>query len=260
MSAAAWESRNPNRKPAPRPNERAVPQQRATGEGIDLAGRVALVTSSSRGIARACALRLAEAGADVAVNYVISRFTAEDVAAEIQQLGRRAAVMKADVSEQDDVISIMEFIKEHFDGLDIMVSNAATGGFRHLFATDARHFEAAMNTNVRALLFLMQVAMPMLDRTEGRAKVIALSSHGPHRAQPMYGLIGSTKAALESLVRHFAMDVGGRGVNLNIVKAGLVQTESFKQLRQAWAGALGPQVILAQDPGSSLREGRGRRA
>jgi len=117
-----------------------------------------------------------------------------------------------------------------------------------------------MNTNVRALLFLMQVAMPMLDRTEGRAKVIALSSHGPHRAQPMYGLIGSTKAALESLVRHFAMDVGGRGVNLNIVKAGLVQTESFKQLRQAWAGALGPQVILAQDPGSSLREGRGRRA
>ena len=164
------------------------------------------------------------------------------------------------MSEQDDVISMMDFIKEHFDGLDIMVSNAATGGFRHLLATNARHFEAAMNTNVRALLFLMQVAMPMLERTEGRAKAIALSSHGPHRAQPMYGLIGSTKASLESLVRHFAMDVGGRGVNLNIVKAGLVQTESFKQLRQAWAGALGPQVILAQDPGSSLREGRGRRA
>ena len=56
------------------------------------------------------------------------------------------------------------------------------------------------------------------------------------------------------------MDVGGRGVNLNIVKAGLVQTESFKPLRQAWAGALGPQVILAQDPGSSPREGLGRRA
>ena len=57
---------------------------------------------------------------------------------------------------------MMDFIKEHFDGLDIMVSNAATGGFRHLLATNARHFAAAINTNVRALLFLMQVAMPML--------------------------------------------------------------------------------------------------
>lgn len=197
---------------------------------IDLTHRVALVTGSSRGIGRACALRLAEAGADVVVNYVSSRSAAQEVAEEIQALGRRAAVVKADVSEQDDVLALADFIKQTFGALDILVSNAASGGFRRLLDANARHFEATMNTNVRALLWLVQATMPMLERTEGRAKVIALSSQGAHRAQHLYGLVGASKAALESMVRHFALEIGARGVNLNIVEAGLVQTDSFRQM------------------------------
>ena len=197
---------------------------------IDLTGRVALVTGSSRGIGRACALRLAEAGADTIVNYVTSRSAAEEVAAEIQRLGRRTAVVKADVSEQEDILSMIDFVRETFGALDILISNAATGGFRPLLATTARHFEATMNTNVRALLFLVQAALPLLERGAGRAKVIALSSHGSHLALPLYGLIGSTKAALESLTRHLALEVGGRGVNLNVVQSGLVETDSTRQL------------------------------
>ena len=77
---------------------------------IDLTGRVALVTGGSRGIGRACALRLAEAGADVVVNFVASQQAAMDVAEEITGLGRKAFVVKADVSEQDDVQSLMDFI------------------------------------------------------------------------------------------------------------------------------------------------------
>lgn len=195
---------------------------------LDLSGRVGLVTGSSRGIGRACALRLAEAGADVVVNYVTSRSAAEEVAGEIQRMGRRAAVVKADVSEQDDVVSMIDFVKDTFGALDILVSNAATGGFRPLLATTARHFEAAMGTNVRSLVHLVQAAMPLLERTEGRAKVIALSSHGSHLAQPLYGLIGGTKAALESIIRHFALEIGDRGINLNVVRAGLVETDSFR--------------------------------
>src|SRR4029450_6310247 len=126
---------------------------------IDLSGKVALVTGSSRGIGRACAVRLAEAGADVIVNYVTSRSAAEEVAREISNLGRRTALVKADVSEQDDVVSLMDFVRDTFGRLDILVSNAATGGFRALLATNPRHFEAAMNTNVRALLYLVQAAM-----------------------------------------------------------------------------------------------------
>jgi len=81
---------------------------------IDLTGRVALVTGGSRGIGRACCLRLAEAGADVIINYVTSQAAANDVAAQIQMLGRRAATVKADVSEQDDVASMMAVIDEEF--------------------------------------------------------------------------------------------------------------------------------------------------
>lgn len=197
---------------------------------IDLTGRVALVTGSSRGIGRACALRLAEAGADTVVNYVTSRSAAEEVADQIQSLGRRTAVVKADVSEQEDVVSMIDFVRESFGALDILVSNAATGGFRPLLATTAQHFEAAMNTNVRALMFLVQAAMPLLKRSEGRAKVIGLSSLGSHLALPMYGLIGSTKAALESIVRHFALEIGDHGINLNVIQAGLVETDSFHQM------------------------------
>ena len=85
-----------------------------------------------------------------------------------------------------------------------------------------------MNTNTRALLFLMQAAPPLLRRKQGRAKVIALTSHGSQLALPMYGLIGSTKAALESLARHLALECGGDGINVNLVQAGLVDTDSTR--------------------------------
>ncbi len=212
---------------------------------IDLTGRVALVTGSSRGIGKACALRLAEAGADVIVNYVTSRSAAAEVAGEIQALGQRTVVVKADVSEQDDVFSMIDFIKDTFGTLDILVSNAATGGFRPLLTTTARQFEAAMNTNARALIFLVQAALPLLERSEGRAKVIGLSSHGSNMALPMYGLIGSTKAALESVIRHFALEIGSRGVNLNVIQAGLVETDSTRQIPNQ-------EEILAQRRAKSM--------
>lgn len=222
---------------------------------IDLTGRVALVTGSSRGIGRACAVRLAEAGADVIVTYLTARSAAQKVAEDIQALGRRTAAVKVDVSEPEDIVSMIDFVKDTFGALDIVVSNAATGGFRPLLATTARHFEAAMNTNVRALVFLVQAALPLLERGAGRAKVIALSSHGSHLALPLYGLIGSTKGALESLVRHFALEVGGRGVNLNVIQAGLVETDSTRQIPQheeifalrRTMSMVGERLLQAQD-------------
>lgn len=197
---------------------------------IDLTGRVALVTGGSRGIGRACCLRLAEAGADVIVNYVTSQAAANDVAREIQAMGRRAATVKADVSEQDDVASLMEFIDQQFGKLDILVSNAASGGFRPLMASTARNFEATMKTNVLALIYLVQSGLKLMQRASGRAKVIALSSHGSHMALPMYGMIGSSKAALESCVRHLALELGDRGLNVNVVKSGMVETDSTRKI------------------------------
>ena len=197
---------------------------------IDLSDKVALVTGSSRGIGRACAKRLAEAGADVVVNYLSSQNAAAEVAHEIQTLGRRVATVKADVSEPEDVEAMIKFVRERFGRLDILVSNAASGGFRPLMDATPRHFEATMGTNVLPLLSLVQQARTLLERSEGRSKVIAMSSHGSHRALPAYGLIGASKAALESLVRHLALEMGDRGVNVNSVLAGLVETDSTRGL------------------------------
>jgi enoyl-[acyl-carrier protein] reductase III len=197
---------------------------------IDLSDRVALVTGGSRGIGRACCLRLAEAGADVIVNYVTFQAAAHDVAEEIRAMGRRVAIVKADVSQEDDVASMMEFVDEQFGKLDILLSNAATGGFRPLMATTVRNFDAAMKTNVLALIYLVQSGLKLMQRATGRAKVIALSSHGSHMALPMYGIIGSSKAALESCVRHLALELGDQGINVNIVKSGMVETDSTRKI------------------------------
>ena len=202
---------------------------------IDLTGRVALVTGGSRGIGRACALRLAEAGADVVVNYVASQAAAMEVAQRIVAIGRRAFVVKADVAEEDDVRSMVDFVRDEAGQLDILVSNAATGGFRPLLDSTPRNFDAAMHTNAIALVLLVQAAMPLLERGPYRGKVVAMSSHGSHLALPMYGLIGGSKAALESIARHLAMEVGNRRVNVNVVKAGLVETDSTRRLPDAGA-------------------------
>jgi enoyl-[acyl-carrier protein] reductase III len=202
---------------------------------IDLTGRVALVTGSSRGIGRACALRLAEAGADVVVNYVSSKSVALEVADQISAMGRTAAAVRADISQRDDVEAMIEFIKLEFGMLDVVVSNAATGGFRPLLATTDRNFDAAMQINVRPVIYLVQAALPLLEQSEQRAKVIAISSHGATIALPMYGTIGSSKAALEALMRHFALELGDRGINFNVVRAGLVETDSTRRLPNAEA-------------------------
>jgi enoyl-[acyl-carrier protein] reductase III len=200
---------------------------------IDLNGKIALVTGGSRGIGRACALRLAEAGADIVINYVTNSSAAEEVAERIREMGRNAAIVKADVGERDDCESMMAFISQTFGSLDILVSNAASGGFRPMLAITQKNFEATMKTNVMALIHLVQSGYKLLRRSAGRAKVVAISSHGSHMAVPMYGAVGGSKAALESFIRHFALELGGEGINLNIVKAGLVETDSTRRIPYA---------------------------
>jgi enoyl-[acyl-carrier protein] reductase III len=197
---------------------------------IDLTEQVALVTGSSRGIGRMCALRLAQAGADVVINYVSSRAAAEEVAGRIVAMGRRAAIVKADISEPDDVAAMAEYVQSTFGGLDVLVSNAATGGFRPLLAMTSRQFHAAFSTNVEALLHLLRVFFPLFRHRARRAKVIALSSHGSHFALPMYGLVGMTKAALECLVRQAAMELGPHNVNVNALLSGLVDTDAVREI------------------------------
>ncbi len=213
---------------------------------IDLKGRVALVTGGSRGIGRACVLRLAEAGADLVINYITSESAAREVASEVKTLGRRALVIKADVSRREDTLAMVEFAGQRFGSLDILISNAASGGFRAMASATEANFAAAMNTNVAAFLWLVQAALPLLQKARANAKVIAISSRGAEVALPGYGLIGASKAALESMVRHAALEWGA-GINFNVVQAGLTATESALALATAWADGKRPDMLAPGD-------------
>ncbi|MDR1962782.1 MAG: SDR family oxidoreductase [Planctomycetaceae bacterium] len=226
---------------------------------IDLKGRVALVTGGSRGIGKAVAIQLAKAGADVVINYLTSQSAAMETAQTVLDWGRKAFVVKADISEQEDIKSMIAFIKEQTGRLDILVGNAASGGFRPLLGASDRNFEAAMKTNVLSLIHLVQAAYPLLKQGPQRGKIVAISSHGSHLALPWYGLVGASKSALESLVRHLTLEVGDF-INVNIVKAGLVETNSTRNLpgvEVMLAGRttktmVGNRVLLAEDVANAV--------
>jgi enoyl-[acyl-carrier protein] reductase III len=166
----------------------------------------------------------------VIVNFLNSAEGAKEVVNSIQSCGGQAIAVRADVSERDDVQAMMDVIDEHFGKLDIIVSNAAAGGFRPLTQATPASFDSIMRMNAAPLLWLTQAALPLFQSSEGISRVIAISSHGSIRGIANYGLIGTSKAALESLVRHLAFELGRSGVNVNAIMPGIVATDAIKTL------------------------------
>jgi enoyl-[acyl-carrier protein] reductase III len=196
----------------------------ALGPGT-LAGKVALVTGAARGIGRAVALKLAASGCDVVANYYNSHDEAEAVCAEIRALGRRAVAIKAAVGLPESVDELFAALRATFDRVDIVVSNAASGVLRPTMEMTLKHWRWCMETNALALNLLAQRAVPMMP---AGGRIIALSSLGALRAMPHYGFVGASKAALESLVRSLAQELGPRGIRVNAVSAGVVDTDALQ--------------------------------
>ena len=190
-----------------------------------LSGRVALVTGAARGIGRAVALKLASAGCDVVANYYNSHDEAEAVCAEVRGMGRRAVAVKASVGLPESVDELFVELKKHFDRVDIVVSNAASGVLRPTMEMTLKHWRWCMETNAFALNLLAQRAVPMMP---AGGRIVAMSSLGALRAMPHYGFIGASKAALESLVRSLAQELGPRGIRVNAVSAGVVDTDALQ--------------------------------
>ncbi len=193
---------------------------------FDLHGKVALITGGSRGIGRAIALRLAEHGADVVINYVRHRRDAEETVTAIEGKGVRCMAVKANVAREEDVTRIFDEIRTVYDHLDILVSNAASGVLKPVMELTTRHWNWAMDINARALLTLTQNAVPMMARG---GRIMAVSSLGAARGVENYTVVGASKAALESLVRHLAVELGPLGINVNTISAGVVDTDALKK-------------------------------
>ena len=189
-----------------------------------LAGKVALVTGASRGIGRAIARKLASGGCDVAVNYYNSHDEAQQLCVELRAMGRRAHAVQGSVGVPDSVDEMFAEIRKHFDRIDIVVSNAASGVLKPAMEMSLKHWRWCLETNAFALDLLAQRAVPLM---KDGGRIIAMSSLGAQRAMPDYGFIGASKAALESLARTLAQELGPRNIRVNVVSAGVVDTDAL---------------------------------
>jgi len=196
--------------------------------------KIALVTGSGRGIGRAVALHFARLGADVFVNFFRNRGPAQSTADEIQALGRRAWLVKADIGDMDDLQRLFAEVESQAGGLDFLVCNAASGYNRPVMEQKPRGWDWTMNINARAALFAAQRAVPLMEARHGGA-IVNISSPGSARVLPDYVVVGASKAALEAVTRYLAVELAEKNIVVNAVSPGVVLTgalQAFDAVRQ----------------------------
>jgi enoyl-[acyl-carrier protein] reductase III len=193
---------------------------------MSLEGKLALVTGSGRGIGRAIALKLASQGADIVVDFFRHRESAEQTARDVEALGVKAEVIRANVGDAAKIDELFDTIGKKFGHLDILINNAASGVGRPLADIDVKAWEWTMDINARALLLCAQRAAKLMEGRGG--KIVSMSSLGSRFVLPNYTVVGVSKAAVEALTRYLAIELAPRGICVNAVAASAVLTEALK--------------------------------
>jgi enoyl-[acyl-carrier protein] reductase III len=176
-----------------------------------------LVTGGSRGIGKAIALRFARAGQErVAIGYLRNDSAAEAAAGEIRAAGAEPVLIRGNVTSA----RVLEQVRD-LGPLEAVIHNAATGVIRPALEVEDKHWDWTLNANARSLLGLAQAAVPQMAPG---SSIVALSSLGSFRVLENYVLVGTSKAALESLVRYLAVELAPRGIRVNAVSGGVVDT------------------------------------
>ncbi len=188
-----------------------------------LAGKVALVTGASKGIGAAIAKHLAAAGASVVVNYSSSKSGADAVVKEIQSKGGKAVAVQANVSQQADIQRLLAETKKAFGGLDVLVNNAGIYEFAPLGEITPEHFHKLFDLNVLGLLLTSQEAVKYFGPKGGN--IINISSVVATATPANTSVYSATKAAVDAITRSLAQELGPRGVRVNAINPGMVETE-----------------------------------
>ncbi len=193
---------------------------------IDLSGKYALVTGGSRGIGRAICMRLAEHGAQVCFNYLRNRDAAAEAMKAISAVGPEPLEVRANVADDGHLERLFDTISKEFGHLDILISNAALGVLKPVTELREKDWRWTMDINARALIPLARETIKLMGDTGG--SIVAVSSLGATHAIPYYGAVGASKAALEALVRHLAIENAEKGIRVNVVAGGAVDTDALK--------------------------------
>lgn len=218
--------------------------------------KVALITGGARGIGKATAKKLAQQGSDIAIVYYNSADEAQSLVEEITALGRRAVAFQANVADEASVKTLADAFATHFDRIDFLVSNAASGVLKPALQMSTKHWRWCLETNALALNHLVRAFSGQL---QSGGRVIALSSLGASRAIPNYAFIGASKAALEALVRSLSLELAPQQITVNTVSAGVVDTDALKYFpnREALlagyaAQALTDRPLLPEDVANAV--------
>lgn len=191
-------------------------------------GKVALVTGGSRGIGRAIARRLAAEGCEVFINFFRNRTAAEEAAEEIRrETGANVHLIRANVGDPEKLQAMFEEVEAVAGGLDIFISNAASGVIRPLMELEAKHWDWTLDINGKALFIGAQHAARLMER-RGGGKIVAITSLGSVRVLPNYAVVGVSKAALEATARYLAVELAPMNIAVNTVAAGVVDTDALK--------------------------------
>ena len=209
----------------------------------NLSGKTALVTGASRGIGRATALALAEAGAQAIVHYSSGEKEATAVVTDIRNAGGKAEKVAADLRKADGPHLLAERVRAIIgDRLDVLVANAGIAKAASIAETTVEDFDALFAVNVRAPYFLVQQLLPVMSKG---SSVILLSSLAAHSVVGNLSAYSATKGAIDTLVKHFASALGERGIRVNAVAPGVVPTDmsNFAKTEAGRDFALGLQAL-----------------
>jgi len=188
-----------------------------------LSGKVAVVTGASKGIGAGIAKQLAAEGAAVVVNYSSSKTDADKVVAEITGAGGKAVAVQADMAKKADIARLFEETKRAFGRLDILVNNAGIYGFAPLEDVTEDYFYKQFNLNVLGLMLASQAAVKVMDSAGG--SIVNISSVVSTLGFPHASVYSGTKGAVDSITRSLAKELGPRGIRVNAINPGMVETE-----------------------------------
>jgi 3-oxoacyl-[acyl-carrier protein] reductase len=208
-----------------------------------LSEKTALVTGASRGIGRACALALGRAGAHVLVHYARAEEEADAVVAEIRLLGGKAQKLAADLALKDGSHQLATQVRGIVgERLDILVANAGIGKSSTIEQTTVEDFDKLYAVNVRAPYFLVQQLLPIMDKD---CSITLISSLAAHAAVGNLSAYAATKGAVATMVKHFAAVLGPKGIRVNAIAPGVVDTEmsSFTKTDAGREATLGMQAL-----------------
>src|SRR5579875_795340 len=197
-----------------------MPEPTSTSRSLD--GKTAVVTGASRGIGRATAIRLADEGAAVAINYRANAEAAESLAASLTARGVRAVAIQADVSDPARSAELMDRAADALGGVDILVSNAGVEYFGSLEETTPDDFDRVFGTNTRGQLFVVQHAVRHMG---SGGRILLMSSVSAHKSVFRHAVYAASKAAVEAIALNLAPELAQRGITINAIAPGGTESD-----------------------------------